>query len=89
MFLEWLQQRVTVEEAERAHLVVDDRLGPEPVPFGFQHEEWKQLIAQMDTGDDLWQFRSPPETWRNMCGRAGYVVIRSGQIIGSVVTLMN
>ena len=34
---EWLQEQTTVEEAERENLIQDERLGPNPVPFGFTH----------------------------------------------------
>jgi hypothetical protein len=36
MVKEWLINKISVDEAERKHLVEDERLGPEPVPFGFQ-----------------------------------------------------
>jgi hypothetical protein len=89
MVIEWLQKRVTVEEAEAAETLVDKRLGPDPVPFGFGNAKWKQLIAQMREGDELWSFRSPRETWANMSGRMGYSLVRGGRVISSIVTLMN
>ncbi|MCL0065341.1 hypothetical protein M1N79_00405 [Dehalococcoidia bacterium] len=73
MIKEWLKNRITVEEAEQKHLVKDERLGPEPIPFGFQYEEWLAFKEQIQDGDELLEFSSPPRdmgapvcTCRNM-----------------------
>jgi hypothetical protein len=29
-------------------------------------------------GDEIWRFRTPAWTWPNMCGVAGFVVLRNG-----------
>jgi len=34
---EWLKEQTTLEQAEQDHLVKDERLGPNPVPFGFEN----------------------------------------------------
>ena len=86
---EWLTKKVTVEEAEAAHLVRNEKFGPEPVPFGFMYQEWKQLIAAMRPGDELWEFNSPEDTWKHLAGRAGFAVVRDGNLIASLVTMMN
>jgi hypothetical protein len=49
-------------------------------------EKWKAFIAQMVAGDELWFFKSPPETWSSLAGRAGYAVVRSGHIVASIVS---
>ena len=36
MTKEWLKNKISVEEAERKHLVEEECLGFEPVPFGFR-----------------------------------------------------
>jgi hypothetical protein len=86
---DWLTKKVTVAEAESAHLVRDDNLGPDPVPFGFMNQEWQQMIAGMQPGDELWEFSSPADTWQHLCGRAGFAVVRNGNPIASIVTCMN
>lgn len=85
----WLTKKVTVEQAEAEHLVRDERLGPEPVPFGFMRQDWKQLIAEMQPGDELWEFESPLDTWQHLCGRAGFAIVRNNNPIASLVTRMN
>jgi len=89
MFKEWLKNKTTVEECERKHLIEDERLGPAPVPFGFQHREWMDFKRQIKKGDELWEFCSPPETWKHLCGRAGICIVRDGEIIAIIVTIMN
>ncbi len=44
---DWLQERVTVAEAEATHMVQNERLGPDPVPFGFLNCQWRALLAQL------------------------------------------
>jgi hypothetical protein len=86
---DWLQKRLSVAEAEAAYAVKDDRLGPAPVPFGFQNNEWRALLAEMQDGDELWEFTSPQETWANLAGRAGIALVRRGEVVRSIVTVMN
>jgi hypothetical protein len=86
---EWLQKRLTVAEAEAAHMVRNDWLGPDPVPFGFVNYKWRALLAEMQDGDELWEFSSSPEIWAHLGGRAGIALIRHGEVVRSIVTTMN
>ena len=86
---EWLKQQLTVDEAESAHQVSDERLGPGPVPFGFMNRDWRALLAQMREGDEFWEFCSPPESWEHLAGREGIALVREGKVIGTILTLMN
>ncbi len=89
MVREWLESRITVEEAEATHLVEHERLGPAPVPFGFQNDCWREMVSMMTEGDELWEFCSPPESWEHLAGRAGIALVRDGEIVESIVTMMN
>ena len=89
MMIEWLTKRVTTEEAETAHMVKDERIGTDPVPFGFSNAEWRELLTQMQEGDELWEFNSPPKTWANRYGCAGYALVRRGTIVDCLITLRN
>jgi hypothetical protein len=86
---DWFTKRLTVDEAEAAHAVTDDRLGPDPIPFGFLNDRWQELLAQMQPGDELWQFNSPKENWQGLAGRAGISLVRDGKVIDSLVTCMS
>jgi hypothetical protein len=87
--LDWLVRRVTPEEAAAAHMVQTPALGDASVPFGFLAEQWQKLRTGMRVGDELWEYCSPPETWDELAGRAGYVVVRNGRIVADVLTSMN
>ena len=50
---DWLQERVSAEEAEALH-VHDGK------PFGDLSREWNFLKSSMLDGDQLWNFSSPP-----------------------------
>lgn len=86
---DWLTRQLTLEEVETLHAVQDERLGPTPVAFGFINDKWKRLTAHMQPGDELWEFRSPPESWQHLCGLAGIVLIRDGTMIDWIVTSRN
>jgi hypothetical protein len=89
MTRDWLTKRLTVQDIEAEHSVRDERLGPDPVPFGFITDQWQALLARMEPGDELWAFSSPPETWQHLCGRAGIALVRNGEVIEAMTTMMN
>jgi hypothetical protein len=70
-----------------------DRTGPRAEmmrkPFAGLNAEWEGLKARMQPGDELWTFASSPESWRNLAGRAGIALVRNGQIVERLVTMMN
>jgi hypothetical protein len=91
--LAWLQERVSVEEAERRFMPMpDDRTNYVPElrkPFGFLNAQWEKLKALVQTGDEIWTFRSPPETWQDLAGSAGVALVRKNKVIDAVVTARN
>ena len=89
MTKEWLKNKISVDEAEQKHVVKDDRLGTEPIPFGFQYKEWLAFKKKIQDGDEIWKFSSPPETWEHLRGRAGICIVRDNKIVAHIVTLMN
>ncbi len=89
MFKEWLTIRKSIDQIEAEHLVTDERLGPDPVPFGFQNAKWVEFRQAIQDGDELWEFSSPPGTWRNLCGRAGIALVRQGEIMDSILPMFS
>jgi hypothetical protein len=89
----WLQSTTSVAEAEAANPgITDDRIEKYPdaaKPFGFKHGEWEALKAQMQPGDALWTFASPPESWEHLAGRAGIALVRDGNTIAVLLGAMN
>lgn len=88
MHTEWLNQKITIEEAESRFMDQDDRLSPYPVPFGFFNHLWNELKAEMIEGDELWLFSSSRESWTNSCGKGGICIVRDGRVYKSLVTVV-
>lgn len=91
MHKEWLEKKINREEAEEKNTFEDPRLGPSAIaiPFGIQNPEWRKMLMMMQDGDELWTFCSEVESWQMLCGRAGISLVRGGEIIESIVTMMN
>jgi len=58
------------------------------IPVKYAHLG-EALKAQMIEGDEVWEFRSPPESWRGFYGRAGVALVRNGEVVDIVVGSMN
>jgi hypothetical protein len=90
---EWLVEKVSVEQAEQMFPgVVDERTKLTPQiakPFGYQHDQWEALKAEMKPGDELWTFSSPADYWQHLAGRLGIALVRDGKIVDVIVTTMN
>ena len=91
---EWHFEEITVEEAERRHpgLANDGRAEEAPYivkPFGFQNPDWEALKAEMQPGDVLEAYVSPPDSWAHLAGRAGVHLKRNGVVIADITTMMN
>ncbi|MCG3770316.1 MAG: hypothetical protein JW384_01462 [Nitrosomonadaceae bacterium] len=87
---EWLNNPISVEEAERKHLVLDKRLGPVAIPFGFCHGLWqKRILNELKSGDELWEYSSHADSWEHWAGRAGIALVRNGEIVDCFTTVMN
>ena len=89
---DWLVEQVTVAQAEAANPGIrDERVERNPnaaKPFGFNNEKWEALKALMKPGDELWIFSTPAESWQNLAGRRGIVLLRDGKAIAEIVTMM-
>jgi hypothetical protein len=85
----FIRKYLSVEEAENENMVTDPRLGDSPVPFGFSNHEWRELLAEMQDGDELWTFTTSDESWDNGCGRAGISLVRNGKEVSCIIGKMN
>jgi hypothetical protein len=90
---DWLVEKVTVAEAEAAHPGIRDervqRFPDAAKPFGFQNDKWESLEAAMLPGDQLWTFCSPKASWEHRAGRSGVVLLRDGEAVVMIVSVMN
>jgi hypothetical protein len=79
---EWLGSAVPVEDVEEANSV-------DGVPFGNRGVEWKAFKAAMTEGDEICCFCSPPDSREDLAGRGGYALVRQGEVVKYIVTMMN
>lgn len=84
-----LTKKLTVVEAEAEHTPPDDGAGRAPVSFGFANRQWKELLALIREGDELWGFTSSPASWDGRSGRAGISLLRNGAEVACVFTSMS
>jgi hypothetical protein len=59
------------------------------VPFGFSNHEWRELLTEMQDGDELWTFTTSDESWDNHAGRAGISLVRNGKEVFCIIGKMN
>jgi len=70
MSLEDLAHKLTrkyhsIQEAEQEHMITNLELGDQPVPFGFSNNRWRELLSEMEIGDELWTFTTSEKSWDN------------------------
>jgi hypothetical protein len=89
----WLDKKISIAEAEAAHPGVNDervqRMPEIAKPFGFLNSQWEALKAEIQPGDELWSFASPPKSWEDLAGSAGVALVRDGNPIKVLVTMRN
>ena len=62
-------------------------LGREPTAF--HDPDWADLRREFRDGDELWEFCTDEQSWRQLMGWAGYAVVRDGTVVGAVETKQN
>ena len=50
--------------------------------------QWRGVV-RAKPGDEVWWFRSPPESWQQLMGTAGQCLVRDGMPIDGYVTMVN
>ncbi|QAY95210.1 hypothetical protein CWB41_05250 [Methylovirgula ligni] len=75
--VEWLKAPVSVAE-------IDAELGGSSF-----REAWQKLKGRMRPGDTILRFESSAASWEDLSGRAGIALVRDGEAIDAIVTLMN
>ncbi len=79
---------ITVEQAEAENPGVPS-VPDLAKPFGGVSGQWERLKAAMRPGDELVAFHSPIESWRAFCGRRGVALVRDGETVMEVITMLN
>jgi hypothetical protein len=83
---DWLLAKISVEAVE---LKMAGQKEIAPPHFLLPSEKWENMKRQLEPTDELWEYCSPQRSWKAKCGRAGYCILRDGEIVASAMTLMN
>ena len=78
----WLDKKLTIPEAEAGHQY-------NGLAFGHMNAQWELLKSEMIEGDELWSFNSPADSWRHLAGRSGIALVRNGEVIQALLTMMS
>lgn len=57
-------------------------------PDDLEDKDWLKFKEQMQEGDEIWYFKTPPETWTKcfpLCGLEGYALICNDKIADLIV----
>ncbi len=79
----------SIEQAEKENLIFDNRLGTEPIPFGFVNDQWEELKSIMKESDKLYKFKNNSKSWIHLAGKEGFELERNGKVVISIITTMN
>jgi hypothetical protein len=86
--MEWIEQTVPVDAV--------DNFYKENSPFGKDNRrylkewgEWNKFISNYKTGDELWYYRSPQDSWAKLAGEEGFAIYRHGKLISRIITVLN
>jgi hypothetical protein len=83
---EWLTEIVNRQEFE-AYVT---RVVADPDSLEKFKIKLRMFVSKITSGDEVWSFASPPESWANLMGRAGFAITSAGgEIACSLVTELN
>ena len=90
---DWLTRQTTLPAAEKSWsklgLVLNDgRVAPVHASNPTSRD-WERIKRLMVPGDELWTFRSPPESWQALAGQMGIALVRMGRPIASATLVWN
>ena len=83
--LEWLSEELSFDEYV-SELFAEPR---KDTSWSRSLQDAIDLKHLFSPVDKIWRYKSPPETWRSLGGRAGFALVRDGRPIAAVVTMMN
>jgi hypothetical protein len=86
-----ISKALSIQEVERQGLEEVRSGAPRvpQVPFGFANGEWIEFKAKLMPGDVLVRLAAPTANWGNSAGWEGYVIVRSGVVVATFVTVVS
>lgn len=91
----WLTKKITLEELETAMVANENPkiktniLSFAPLDNIRNNDKWKEIKSSLKAGDEIWEFCSPADSWAKSMGSTGICIVRNGEVIMDIVTMMN
>ncbi len=77
-------------EIEKKHMVVvENSSKKDSIPFGYINFQWNDIKLKIQEGDKIFEFSTGPDSWQNLSGREGVIVLREDVVVGTIITLLN
>jgi len=73
----WLKRKLTVEEVRELYFT-------EP-----ESKDLEELEEKIKEGYEIWEFESPPDTWKNLCGCAGICLVKDSKVENVFIIKLN
>ena len=81
----WLTEKIDVDSFFKELCITDkDRDNPDNKKFLGQVDAF---VGKMIDGDELWKYDNG--AWRSLSGRAGFAIVRDGEIVTYVCTKLS
>lgn len=85
---EWLIEKVSKEDVEKEYQEIFNEF---KIDITQPHiikaiEKINTFLSKMEEGDELWRFHSGRSSFVSLSGRAGYSIVRNGEIIENHIT---
>lgn len=80
------KKEYTIEQAEKEYMVLDERLGKEPIPFGFMNSYWEKMKLEMKEDDKLYRYRTSKYANSKSGGMEKFILTRNGEKKFTIVT---
>jgi hypothetical protein len=84
------QGPISIKAIEKEYMLTIEKDGKKvTLPFGFINDQWTEIKSKIIKGDKIFKFITDQESWANLAGREGIIVLRGNVVIGQLITTMN
>jgi hypothetical protein len=96
LFVPDVRRQITLAEAET--IFFDSALPRELLELPVVEQQkvrqqaeavWRKFKRKVKAGDEVWEFRSPPEKWRILMGQHGFEIVRESETIDTMFLFVN
>jgi hypothetical protein len=88
---DWLVRRLTGSEIdkERIGCLAASETGTSKSLWARSALAFAKQLESLQDDDEVWEFRSPAESWSHLCGRSGLCIRRNDEILAIHLILIS